>query len=80
MECRVRILLGEIAGPAAEAVALALGPDNVDFPEGLSLEISEGEGGLIIDFRSTGGMGPLIASVDEVLEHATVSLKVTGSC
>jgi hypothetical protein len=70
-------VLSEVTGQRAEAVARSLEPDNVDFPEGLSLQIEANRDGLVIDFQARNGMAPLIASVDEVLEHVSVSLRVT---
>jgi len=55
---------------------MALEPDNVDFPENLTLEVENVDNKLVFNFQSQGNMKKLIATVDEVLEHVQVALKV----
>lgn len=76
LRCQVRVTLNNIPREKAEAVRRALEPDNVDFPENLGLEVKGADDCLVFDFRSGGDMGGLIGTVDEVLEHVQVALRV----
>ena len=76
LTCRVRIVLN-VSPKRAEAVRAALAPDNVDFPDGLDLHMENVDNGLALTFESSGEMGHLVGTVDEVLEHAQIALKVT---
>jgi len=78
LRCQVRVTLNNIPREKAEAVRRALDPDNVDFPEDLGLEMRSAGGGLVFDFKSSGDMRKLVGTVDEVLEHVQVALRVIG--
>ena len=49
---------------------------NVDFPKGLSFEIENLDNALVFNFHSTGNMKTLTATIDEVLAHVSMALKV----
>jgi len=49
---------------------------NVDFPENLTLQVENVDNKLVLIFQSQGNMKKLIATVDEVLEHVQIALKV----
>ena len=51
-------------------------PDNVNFPEGLSLYVENIDNKLVFNFESEKNMKHLIGTIDEVLEHVQVALKV----
>jgi hypothetical protein len=55
---------------------MALEPDNVNFPENLTLQVENVDNKLVFNFQSQGNMKKLIATVDEVLEHVQLALKV----
>ena len=76
LTCQVQISLNNISKEKAETVKKALEPDNVDFPEGLSLYVENIDNKLVFNFESKDNMKQLIATVDEVLEHVQVALKV----
>jgi hypothetical protein len=57
-------------------VKKALEPDNVDFPEGLSLYVENIDNKLVFNFESKKNMKQLTSTVDEVMEHIQVALKV----
>lgn len=76
LTCRVRIALNSLEGGEAGAVRRALEPDNVNFPDGLSLRVDESAGGLVLEFEGTGGMGRLAGTIDEVLGHVQAALGV----
>ncbi len=76
LTCKVQITLDNISEKKAQTVRLALEPDNVDFPENLTLKVENIDNKLVFDFQSQGSMKQLIATVDEVLEHVQVALKV----
>lgn len=76
LKCQVQVTLSNISKQKAQAVKTALEPDNVDFPENLSLEMKNIDNKLVFDFKSQGDMKKLISTVDEVMEHIQVALKV----
>ena len=74
--CQVQVVLNNISKEKAETVKKALEPDNVNFPEGLSLYIENIDNKLVFNFESKDNMKQLICTIDEVLEHIQISLKV----
>ena len=76
LTCQVQIVLSNITKEKAETVKKALEPDNVDFPEGLSLDVENVDNKLVFNFESKKNMKQLIGTIDEVLEHVQVALKV----
>jgi tRNA threonylcarbamoyladenosine modification (KEOPS) complex Pcc1 subunit len=76
LTCKVQITLDNISEKKAQTVRKALEPDNVDFPENLTLKVENVDNKLVFDFQSQGSMKKLIATVDEVLEHVQLALKV----
>ncbi len=76
LTCQVQIILNNISKEKAETVKKALEPDNVNFPEGLSLYVENIDNKLVFNFESRDNMKQLIGTIDEVLEHIQVSLKV----
>ena len=76
LTCKVQVTLNNISPKKAESVKKALEPDNVNFPENLTLQVENVDNKLVFNFQSQGNMKKLIASVDEVLAHIQVALKV----
>jgi len=76
LTCKVQVTLNNISKDKAMAVQKALEPDNVNFPENLTLEIENVDNKLVFHFEGQKNMKSLIATVDEVLEHVQVALKV----
>ena len=76
LTCQVQVILNNISKEKAETVKKALEPDNVNFPEGLSLYVENIDNKLVFNFESRDNMKQLIGTIDEVLEHVQVSLKV----
>ena len=76
LTCQVQVILNNISKEKAETVKKALEPDNVDFPEGLSLYIENIDNNLVFNFESKKNMKQLTSTVDEVMEHIQVALKV----
>jgi len=76
LTCKVQLTLNNISEKKAQTVRQALEPDNVDFPENLTLKVENIDNKLVFNFQSQGNMKKLIATVDEVLEHVQVALKV----
>jgi len=76
LTCQVQIILNNISKEKAKAVNKALEPDNVNFPEGLNLCIENVDRKLIFNFESKKNMKQLTGTVDEVMEHIQVALKV----
>ena len=74
--CKVKITLDNISNEKIDTVQKALEPDNVNFPEGLTLNTEKTDNKLIFNFESNDNMNKLIGIVDEVLEHVKVSLEV----
>ncbi|MEE8383929.1 MAG: KEOPS complex subunit Pcc1 [Nitrosopumilus sp.] len=76
LTCQVQVVLNNISKEKAETVKKALEPDNVNFPEGLSLYVENIDNKLVFNFESKDNMKQLIGTIDEVLEHVQVALKV----
>ncbi len=76
LTCQVQVVLNNISKEKAETVKKALEPDNVNFPEGLSLYVENIDNKLVFNFESKDSMKQLIGTIDEVLEHVQVALKV----
>jgi len=76
LTCQVQIVLSNITKEKAETVKKALEPDNVDFPEGLSLNVENVDNKLVFNFESKKNMKQLIGTIDEVMDHIQVALKV----
>jgi soluble cytochrome b562 len=76
LTCQVQVVLNSITKEKAETVKKALEPDNVNFPEGLSLYVENIDNKLVFNFEGKENMKQLIGTIDEVLEHVQVVLKV----
>ncbi len=76
LTCQVKVVLNNISKEKAETVKKALEPDNVNFPEGLSLYVENIDNKLVFNFESKDNMKQLIGTIDEVLEHVQIALKV----
>lgn len=72
------IVLRDLPPGGAEAAAAALEPDNVGFPEGLSMRVGAEPTSMTLEFESRrgAGMGALASTIDEVLGHVQVALGV----
>jgi soluble cytochrome b562 len=76
LTCQIQVILNNLSKEKAETVKKALEPDNVNFPEGLSLYVENIDNKLVFNFESKESMKKLISTIDEVLEHVQVALKV----
>ena len=76
LKCHLKISLNDISEKKAKAVKEALEPDNVKFPENLTLQVENVDNKLVFNFQSYGDMKKLVSTVDEVMEHIQVALKV----
>lgn len=76
METKIQIRISDVSQKKADAIKNALEPDNVDFPEGLSFDMENLDNALVFNFHSTGNMKKLTATIDEVLAHVQMALKV----
>ena len=74
--CNVTITINSISDKKASAVKKSLEPDNVDFPDGLSMKVEKIDNKLVFNFSNSGNMGKLISTIAEVLEHANLALGV----
>ena len=59
-----------------KAIMKALIPDNVNFPKGLSMDMSSKKNTLLIEFSCTTGLETLVNTIDEVLDHVMLAKKV----
>ena len=75
-KCQIEIAINNISEDKAKVIEKALVPDNVNFPQGLNLEIKENKNKLIFYFSNEGDLRKLISTVDEVLEHVNLSMEV----
>jgi len=79
LTCQVQIILDNLSKEKAQTVKKALEPDNVNFPKGLSLVVENVDNKLVFNFENEDDMKKLIGTVDEVLSHVQVALKVINS-
>src|SRR3972149_4233439 len=56
LTCKVQVTLNNISEKKAHAVRMALEPDNVNFPENLTLEVENVDNKLVFNFQSQGNM------------------------
>ncbi len=78
LECKVQVFLNNLTQQKSDSIRKALTPDNIDFPENLSMSIENVNNSLVFTFEGKGNIRTLISTIDEVLEHAQVVLRVTG--
>ena len=76
METSIKIKINNLTKKKAKTIMAALEPDNVDFPKGLSFEMENLDNALVFNFHSTGNMKTLTATIDEILAHVQMALKV----
>ena len=76
LTCQVQISLNNLSKEKAQTVKKALDPDNVNFPQGLSLNVENIDNKVIFKFESEDSMKKMIGTIDEVLAHVQVALKV----
>ncbi len=77
LTCQVQIILNNLSKERAQTVKKALDPDNVNFPKGLSLDVKNIDNKVVFKFENEDNMKKLIGTIDEVLAHVQVALKVT---
>jgi len=56
-----------------------LTPDNVHIPEGLKIDIRQKNNYLIIDIFCKNGSGTFLNTIDEILEHVSLSRTLTSN-
>jgi len=78
LECKVQVFVNNLTQQKSDAIRKALTPDNLNFPENLSMEIENVNNSLVFTFQGKGNIRTLISTIDEVLEHTQVVLRVTG--
>ena len=76
LTCKIKITLNSLSAEKAVTIKKALEPDNINFPKDLSLEIENLGDQLVVSFKNRGDTKKLISTVDEVLEHIQLALKV----
>tara|TARA_B100000029_G_scaffold149037_1_gene144321 strand:- start:1397 stop:1639 length:243 start_codon:yes stop_codon:yes gene_type:complete len=74
--CKIAIIINNISDEKAKVVEKSLKPDNINFPDGLSMKVEKIDNKLVFNFSNSGNMGKLISTIDEVLEHANLALEV----
>ena len=57
----------------------ALTPDNVRVPKGLNIDMRSENKYLIIDIQCENGSGTFLNTIDELLEHISLSRAVTSN-
>jgi tRNA threonylcarbamoyladenosine modification (KEOPS) complex Pcc1 subunit len=74
--CKVKIIIDNISDEKAKVIKKSLEPDNIDFPDGLFMKVEKIDNKLVFNFTNNGNMRKLISTIDEVLEHANLVLRV----
>ncbi|MCW4050019.1 MAG: KEOPS complex subunit Pcc1 [Candidatus Bathyarchaeota archaeon] len=62
----------------AEAIRQAITPDNVDVPEGMTIETVAEDGVLTITVDTTRSIGSLVATLDDMLSCIQAAEKALG--
>jgi hypothetical protein len=62
-----------------DTIISVLTPDNVRIPEGLKIDIRSENNYLIIDIQCENGSGTFLNTIDELLEHISLSRTVTSN-
>ena len=62
-----------------DTIISVLTPDNVRIPEGLKIDIRSENKYLIIDIQCENGSGTFLNTIDELLEHISLSRTVTSN-
>jgi len=75
-QVKVALRLDLKDGKKVQSVMKALIPDNVNFPRGLSMDMSAEGNFLILSFKSSRKLDSLISTIDEVLEHISAMNRV----
>lgn len=78
LECKVQINLNNLTPQRIDSIRKSLEPDNVDFPENISMQIENVNNSLVFIFHGKGNIRNLISTIDEVLEQTQVVLRVTS--
>jgi len=78
LECKVQVFLNNLTPQKSDSIRKALTPDNINFPENLSMNIENVNNSLVFTFQGKGNIRTLISTIDERLEHAQVVLRVTS--
>ena len=76
LTCQVIISLNRLPKENSDTIKKALEPDNVNFPEGLSMYVKNVDNKLVFNFESKKDMKQMIGTIDEILEHVQVVLRV----
>ena len=76
VEVKVHIEIMLSGKSELRAIKSALVPDNVNFPKGLSMQMSSRDNILVLEFLSKAGINTLLNTIDEVLEHMSIARKV----
>ena len=78
LDCKVQVFLNNLSEKKADSIKKSLEPDNVDFPKDLFFRIEKKGTSLVFILEGKGNIRTLISTIDEVLEHTQVILKVTS--
>lgn len=73
--CKIRINI-ECRQNISKSIIKSLYPDNIDFPKNLTLQITNDKNLLVLDFTNNGDLGKLVNTIDEILAHIQLIIKV----
>jgi hypothetical protein len=62
-----------------DTIISALIPDNISIPKGLKINMRSENKCLIIDIQCENGSGTFLNTIDELLEHISLSRSVTSN-
>ena len=68
--------VNNISDDKAKAVEKSLAPDNINFPDDLSMKVEKIDNKLVFNFQCIGDTKKLAATVDEVLEHVKLASEI----
>ncbi|MCY3854607.1 MAG: KEOPS complex subunit Pcc1 [Thaumarchaeota archaeon] len=77
--CKIQIKINNASLNMLKSITESLEPDNINFPKNLTLKTTVNKNQLILNFTNEGDMGKLINTIDEILAHIQLIVKVVNN-
>jgi tRNA threonylcarbamoyladenosine modification (KEOPS) complex Pcc1 subunit len=75
MKVKTKLSLSSRDMLVAEAIYSSLEPDNIDFPHGISFEVTRSKGLIVFQIASEGDPQSFLSTLDDFLKSAHISLE-----
>lgn len=77
--CKIQIKINNASLNMLKSITESLEPDNINFPKNLTLKTTVNKNQLILNFTNEGDMRKLINTIDEILAHIQLIVKVVNN-